>query len=226
MILSPLILDLRDLGIGDSGSVRAEGLHASTIYNSLFAEMYPKKYAYDGPINPLLVEMGLIYETMLEEGLKRRLAASGGGQEGRIVRPGELSYVGEFEGVGFTVYYNPDLLIFNHITRIGEIKSRWASSHLTHDTIAKAQAGDEEALASVEAVALEPGFEKYHTQTMLYAKFLGTRFGRLFVWFVNANYKPPFPSQFVIWDVEYTEDEIHQNYHMCMSHALSQGMIG
>src|ERR1019366_4527140 len=110
MIVTPVAHGLEDL-IGKSGP-RTPGLHMSAIYGALYEQLEPARYTGGTP-DPLRLEAGLAFETMLETAIKDRLCGGG--------RPPELT---SEEGILF----NPDLLIFNGHTRVGEIKLTWLSS--------------------------------------------------------------------------------------------------
>ncbi len=133
-------LDIPSLGLGDSGGTRAKGLHASDIYNDFYADYNPKKYRYaPGPIEPLLVEIGLIFERMLESGLQRRLLDKLTAEE--VARPGEFSFEYDFKGKKGTIHFNPDLFVCNGVFRVAEIKSTWMWSGVSHEEIEAAAAG-------------------------------------------------------------------------------------
>ncbi len=112
MIIEPIACDPREFGLGESSGYRTPGLHMSDIYNDLYQRLEPKRYDKSKPLDPLRLELGLNFETLLEEGLKTRLKGE---------RPGE--FVTE-EGI----IYSPDLIIFNRSVRLGEIKLTWMSS--------------------------------------------------------------------------------------------------
>lgn len=221
-----LPLDPTVLKIGQSSGVRAPGLHASDIYGDYYQDYDPKRYKRregDAP-PPLLLETGLIFESMLEEGLARRLAADGI-PDGTIERPGEFTHRDTVQGVPFDLYYNPDLAIFNGVYRIGEIKATYMSSTVSTETIASARAGDESAREKIEAIPFEPKFEKYLSQIMFYGHMQRTPYARLYVWFICGNYKPPTEPHFLAWDLEFTEDEMASEYAMLVNHALAKGLI-
>lgn len=229
MDITELLIDPAVLGIGSSGSTRAEGLHASDLYNDFYADSNPKKYGYlrrdpTNSINPLLVEPGLIFEIMLEEGLQRRLAEAGS-HDGSIERPGEFTHRDHFEGHDIEFHYNPDLFIFNGVFRVGEIKATWMHSKVTHEEYEGFKAGDQDAAEKIRDILLDPKYDKYLTQMKLYMYCLQTIHGRLYIFFVNGTGKPPFPPQLLAWDIAFTQDELNLNYAMLMRHGMSKGMI-
>ena len=220
MIPSLHPLDLASLGIGDSGTIRAPILHASDIYNSLYEELEPKRFQRDRIPPPLLLEIGLIFEKMLEEGLLRKLAS---GPD--IQRPGEFIHEDVFDGHPVRLAYSPDLIITNGEMRVGEIKATKMSPGVPAAVIEAAEHGDAEAIEQCRGILLAPKFEKYHCQLKFYARMLGVRLGRFYAFFINGTYKPTMDPVFLAWDVEYTRDELDQNYAMCLYHAIANKMI-
>lgn len=223
MKITALNLDVRALGLGNSGSVRAAGLHASDIYNSFYADLDPKKYLFSGPINPLLVEIGLIFETMLERGLQERLLASGA--IGGVERPGEFTFTDTYKGHPVVIHYNPDLFMLNGVLRVAEIKSTWKWSGVSHEEIEQAQAGVESAIKRLRDLILDPKFDKWLTQLKLYLYMLGELKGRIYAFFVMANGRPPFPAQLLGWDLDFTQEELYRNFSMLMNHAIAKKLI-
>lgn len=222
MILSYIPLDIAAFNIGDSAAPRAAGLHASDIYNDLYKALEPKRFDRPGGPPPILLETGLIFETALEEGLARRF--SSGQSHEQIERPGELTYTGVYEDKPVEIHYNPDLFIYNGGFRIGEIKATWLSSKIEHEWLENAEAMEAHR-DEIEAAFLNPKFDKYYTQLKLYSYFLKTKLGRLYICFIAGNYDRPFRTQVVPMDVEFNEDELFQNYCMCLNHAVYKGMI-
>jgi len=220
MIPSLHSLDLASLGIGDSGTVRAPGLHASDIFNDLYQELEPGRYQRDRVPPRLLLEIGLIFEKMLEEGLLRKLAS---GPD--IQRPGELIHEDVFDGHPVRLAFSPDLVITNGDMRVGEIKATKMSPGVPMAVIEAYQAGDVVAAEQVQDILLSPKFDKYHTQLKFYCRMLGARLGRFYAFFINGTYKPTMDPVFLAWDIEYTQDELDQNYAMCLYHAIANKMI-
>lgn len=223
MILTPQSFDIRDFRIGESSGVRAEGLHASTIYGDYYQDAEPERFKRGSLPPPLLLETGLIIESMFEEGLTRRFLANPQNNE-QIERPGEFTATGHFDGHPYTIHYNPDLLIFNGVLRLGEIKATWLSSKIPGEWIASPEAITEHIEDIREAFA-NPKLNKYWSQMLLYMKFLKTRFGRLYVFFIAGNYDRPFISQLIAIDVEFSQDEIDTEFAVLMYHAISKKMI-
>ncbi len=167
---------------------RSSGVHISDIYGSLFKRLDPKRYAKDGPINPIYLAIGLAWERYLEE----RLIASGVNCE----RPAEQMTIGK-------IAFSPDLIIVNGEDRIGEIKVTWMSDVGNLD---------------------DPKFNKYHAQAMAYCKQYGFRHARFYVLFVVGDYKGSGPT-FRVYDIEYTVQEIEENWSALMNHARHEGLV-
>src|SRR5690242_4306817 len=104
MIVTP---DTKPFDFLKSDLVRSPGLHASDIYGDLFKYLEPNSYDKGGDMNPLLLALGTAWELHFEYLLR----ANGIDAQ----RPGEFLSP---EGIA----YSPDLLIFNGVTRVGEIK--------------------------------------------------------------------------------------------------------
>jgi hypothetical protein len=116
-------------------------VHMSDIYNDYYARVEPKRYAGDIPIEMREAYMGagMAFESFLEKALKDRLANTD--------RPGEL--VDAEHGILFS----PDLIIFNHVIRVGEIKLTWMST---------------KGVPREEGNGFPPRFDKYITQMANY----------------------------------------------------------
>jgi len=226
MLITPLSIDPASLHLGDSGSIRAPGLHASDIYNSYYQDIEPERYKRgDGELPPpLLLETGIIIENMLEEGLKRRFEKSTGAEQ--IERPGEFIYEGEWHGRPFNLAYNPDLFIYNGVgLRVGEIKGTWLSSHIPHAWLSSAESIAEHSGDIEAAIHGNEKLSKYWCQVMMYAYMIRSRFGRLYACFIAGDYSRPFKSQLVAVDVEFSEDELEHNWGSLMNFAVGKGLI-
>lgn len=192
-----------------SGPRTTELLHMSTIYNALYKKLEPRRYT-DGPMNEVCVELGLAWETALEAALKVRPTFDGE----VIERPGELLTA---EGIAF----NPDLIIYSPVKdeehyeygtdmRVGEIKLKWMSSRD----------------APREPVTSFPDkYSKDFCQMMAYCYHVGTRFARYYVFYVNGKYAPPLPHEPLVWDIEFTQDELEDNWRALVNFARSEGML-
>ena len=182
-----------NLELGVSTLPRSPGLHMSQIYGDLYQDLEPKRFVRGGTPDINKMEAGLGLESVLEEGLKGRLAE----------RPGE--FVTD-EGI----IYSPDLIIFNDVTRLGEIKLTWLSCR---------------------EVPREPGnslpqkMDKWLTQMKAYCYHLQTPYARLYAFFVNGTYKHPYTPELLAWDIEFSTQELKENWQMLMNHARHKGML-
>lgn len=183
-----------DLSRSAPGYVRSGGLHMSEIYNSLYSEMEPERYKLSEPMDPLRVGLGLAFEEKVEQVL---LASN-------IARPGE------FTDDEYGIIYSPDLLFFEDVTRLGELKLTWASCR---------------EMPSAPTNHLPPNFSKYLVQMMSYCKCLGTPYARLIAYFVNGDYSKPLRPQLRAWDLEFSTRELHENWQMIINHAKQRKML-
>lgn len=188
MIVKPITLDIDFLA---SDLVRSPGLHASDIYGDLFKHLDPKRYDYKDEANPLLLAMGTAWEKHFEYLLtKNGIVAE---------RPGEMM---SDEGIA----YSPDLILFNGVTRLGEIK------------LTSMSAKD---MPTEETNCLPPKLKKYEVQMMLYAYWLRVLDGWLAILFLNKPWSPDLR----VFDLHWEQRELDENYRMCMNHALHTGML-
>ena len=198
MTITPIEHGL-DLAI--SRAYRSPGLHMSDIYNRFYQDSEPKRFKKGVAPDPLHLEMGLSMEAVMEEGLKRRLAE----------RPGEFTTP---EGVIFS----PDLLIYNHVLRVGEIKLTWMSER----EVVEAWGTEPGAIKTFATVPQK--FRKWFTQLMNYNHALGTPYARLYSAFVNGNYKGSGPT-LRAWDIEFTQRELDEEHDMLFRYARREGML-
>jgi hypothetical protein len=188
MIVTPVTLNIDWL---KSDLVRSPGVHASDIYGDLYKKLDPKRYDYDEDANPLLLALGTAWEKHFEY-----LLASNGVE---VERPAEFLSPE-------SIAYSPDLIIFNGITRLGEIKyTSMSADDMPEETTNN----------------LPPKLDKYLTQMKLYAFWLGVNDGWLAILF---NHKPWDP-QFRMFDIHWLEGELRDNYDMCMNHARAMGLL-
>lgn len=172
--------------------VRSPGLHASDIYGALYKELDPRRYDYgDSEPNPLLLALGTAWEKHLEH-----LFALNGVV---VERPGEFMSP---EGIA----YSPDLIFFNGCTRLGEIKMTSMSA---------------KDMPTTECNNLPPKLDKYLTQMMLYAYWLGLTDGWLAILF---NHQPWAPD-LRVFNLRWTQRELDDNHAMVINFARERGML-
>lgn len=192
MVVTPIT----DHGIDFLASdlVRSGGLHASDIYGDLYKHLEPKRYDIrnketgdPAELNPVLMAIGTAWEKHFEFLLEKAGY--------KIERPGEF-----FSPPPESIAFSPDLLQFNGVTRLWEIKYTSMS---------------EKDVPTEETNHLPPKFGKYNCQMQLYAYWLGLRHGALAV---VLNHQPWNP-QFRLLNIEWTDRELEDNHDMCMNHA-------
>lgn len=188
MKITPVPHGLDDI-IGQSAGPRSPGLHISDLYNSLYQDLEPKRYANTGGPNTLKMAMGLAWEAHLEKCFLRAGLS--------IERPDECMTE---EGIAFS----PDLIIFNGHIRQGEIKLSYMS----------------------EADSLDdPKFAKWLTQAKAYCHHLGTNLTTFYVLFVNGNYRDRRDPSFRAYEIEWTAQELKDNWQMLLNHGRHKGLI-
>jgi hypothetical protein len=189
MIVTPVKLDIDFL---KSDLVRSPGLHASTIYGELYKELEPKRYAGDiEDVNPLLLAMGTAWEKHFEY----LLLANGV----KVERPEEFMSP---EGIA----YSPDLILWNGVTRLGEIKlTSMSAKDMPTDV----------------SCFLPQKLDKFQTQMMLYAYWLGLTDGWLAILFLNKPWAPDLR----VFDLTWTDRELADNHRMCMNFARHKGLL-
>lgn len=185
---------LEDLIGKSTGERTHHRIHMSDIYGRYFDVIKPRKFNEKiTEAKDLYMEAGLSFETVLEDAIKARLSGQ---------RPGEL--VTE-EGI----YYSPDLILYNHVTRLGEIKVTWMSNT---------------EVPREPSNGWPPKFDKYFVQMMAYCYHLETPYARLYAFFVNGDYRPPRP-ELLAFDIEFTKRELDENWRKLLNVARTEGMI-
>jgi len=180
-----------NLDLLKSDLIRSPGVHASDIYGSLYAGLDPKRYDYEGLPNPLLLALGTAWEKHFEYLLKANGLS--------IIRPEELMSP---EGIA----YSPDLLMFEGVTRLGELKYTSKSA---------------KGMPTEVSNNLPTHADKWLCQMMLYSFWLELTEGWLAILF---NYQPWNPD-LRVFDLQWTEQELGDNHRTCMNHARHVGLI-
>lgn len=181
--------------------LRTPGLHASDIYGGLASKLEPERYPPGSKPHTVITAIGLAWEQWLERTLI--------GMGVACARPDEqVTMMGKTK-----VYYSPDLVVVNGVNRIGEIKT----------TCMSAKNGIE-----------GPKFAKYHAQAMLYCRWEDLFDARFYALFLRGDYKfmkkgadrddDGFPELHV-YDVSYSERELHENYQTHYEFAKRERMI-
>lgn len=179
----------------------------SEIYNRMHEKLGKEREELSADTQLTLYELGLAWETALEDALKGRPTFDGE----TIVRPGEL--LTEPQGDRrIQIAYNPDLLITGKdgIMRDGEIKLKWQSS---------------KDWPREETTHLPRKVDRDVTQMKSYCYHLGTRFARYYVFFVNGNWKPPLPHDPLVYDIEFEQWELDEEWSAMYNFAVEEGML-
>lgn len=196
---------------------RSLGVHMSDLYNDYYAVKEPKRFDTSKPMDVIRVVAGLALESALEDGLARQLGVLLGGE-----RPGELTTA---NGLPFS----PDLILFDaRGTVLGEIKCTWMSCRECPISAAMAkEAGLSSSAVNWDGtdpdVTFPKKFDKYFTQILVYSYHLHIRHARLFICFINADYRPPKPV-LLYWDLEFTQREIDEEWQKISNHARTRGI--
>lgn len=207
MIVRPLPHNLT-LGQAAEGYIRSPGPHMSDLYGSLYKALDPQRYdkrRKDGtpePMDMVKVQVGTTFEQLLEEALARVLLGE---------RPGEFTTQHDAACTGEDtceccagIVYSPDYLFFDdHETVLGEFKCTWYS---------------------MKNAPWDEKFDKWMTQIKSYLYHLKLTKARLYVLFLNGDYKPPAP-QLLAWELQFTERELWENWAMLKRHAREVGMV-
>lgn len=188
MIVTPVP---HGLDLLKSDLVRSPGIHASDIWADYYARLDPKHYAYDSPPDPMLLAMGTAWEKHLEY----LLLANGITAH----RPDEFISP---EGIAFS----PDILLFNGVVRLGEIK--WTSKS-TKD------------MPTSECNNLPSKLDRYVDQMKLYAYWLELQHGWLAIAFMNTPWAPDLRC----FNLEWTERELQETHSKFMRHAREMGAL-
>lgn len=186
--------------LGESTGPRTrDKVHLSDIYKILMRRLQPKRFT-NGPMDMKRIEIGLLFENMLERALAEKFGT---------VRPGEVV---SDEGV----YMSPDGV--NPIEgALEEYKSTYMSCRggITEDV-------------EVDGVTYQVCRDKFiHWvfQIMGYLKWLGVNVCILRVLFICGDYSKPITPQFISYRLTFTDEEIETNWSMLMSVATEEGIL-
>lgn len=176
------------------GYVRTPGLHASDLYGAFYRSFDPKRY-----------------DKRLEDGspqpmdtLKLELGTSFEEVlEEALARRLFGERPGEFvspEGIIFSPDYLFDI---DGELVLGEFKLTWYSA---------------------KDAPHHEKFEKYFTQIKMYCHWLQLTKARLYILFVNNDYKPPTPK-LRAWELQFSPTELAEETEMVLRHAREQGLL-
>ena len=182
----------------EGSPVRTPGLHVSQIIKSICIDIDPKRFKQENERLPWeRFETGFTFERVLEMALQSRRAD--------IFRPGEVEQDGIIlspDGI------DPDGSIFSFATPgdpfiLEEYKFTWMSSREAPDATK---------------------FLHWFWQMKAYCHALQTTRARLRVMFINGNYTDNSPI-YRVWDIQFTERELLENWHMLVQHARAKGWL-
>jgi hypothetical protein len=217
---------------GNFGAPRSPGVHMSDLYNALYAKLEPRRYAKKGDEPPPKERwaLGMAFEEMLEEGLKNRACKAAMAQKKRhetVERPGEFETLhtpnckvperkrtlGMGCWCGGGIAYSPDLLIYNKVTRVGEIKLNSMGTKGVPHTVGETYD------------ALPQKFDKYFTQMKNYCFHVGTRFARLYSFSIREMVYFNEKRILLPWDIEFTQRELVEEWEWVLNNAREEGLL-
>lgn len=189
--------DTIDQLVFDASPERTKGLHVSQIIKSICAELDPKRFAHTDDLPWALFETGFTFERVLEMAFAARLP--------QIFRPGEITLDGVImspDGI------DPDGSTFS-------FRMSGEPSVLEEYKFTK---------MSSSGAPDSPKFFHWFVQMKAYCLALGTPRARLRALFINGDYRLR-DLQYKVWDIEFTEDELQENWQMLVSHARMKGWL-
>ena len=106
------------------------------------------------------------------------------------------------------------------IVVLGEIKATWLSCKDVPVSPSQSKAtGLPSNWDGLGIASFPKEFNKYFTQIKSYCYHLRTPFARLYVYFVNGNWKPPVPV-YLAWSFEFSAVEVREEWSMMRNHAV------
>jgi len=205
---------------------RSPGRHMSELYGAYYAKTQPKRYATKQEDTPPHERwgVGMALEEMLELGLKARVKSQ---NTEEIIRPGEFETQHtddctrperkRTKGCGCRcgggVLFSPDLCIFNGVDRTGEIKLHSMSHKGAPHKVGETYNG------------LDPKFDKFFTQLMVYDYHLGTPFGRLYSFSMREMVQFNEPKILLAWDITFSAQEMREEWEIIRNHGVAEGLL-
>lgn len=210
-----------------SYGVRGDGRHMSDLYGAYYEQLEPGRYGKSKDQSPPRERwgIGMAFEEMLEEGLAARVFNTNDKEE--VIRPGELEThhtaqckrseskrtygCGCWCGGG--VLYNPDLFIFNGLTRVGEIKLNSMSAKGVPWKLGETYTG------------FDAKFDKFTCQMKLYCYHAKTPYGRLYSFSVREMVYFNEPGIFRAWDVDFLQHELDEEWSMMLHFGRQEKLL-
>lgn len=192
--------------LGQSSAPRSGGLHLSTIIKTLMRRIQPRRFPKldDGKEwtteATTRVEIGLVFENMLEQGLAEKFGT---------VRPGEV-----FSDEGIAM--SPDGVNPSE-QALEEYKSTYMSSRDgLFETVV---------MEGVEYQVVRDKYLHWMYQIKGYCKWLGVRTAILRVLYLAGDYSKPITPQFKSYRLTFTDQEIEDNWQTLMNVAREEGLL-
>ena len=214
------------LDLAKSYGVRGKGVHMSDLYGALYAALEPKRYAKKVDAPPMeRWGIGMAFEEMLEEGLKRRMFNEN--EHETITRPGEFETEHTIKcprlkryrtyGCGCIcgggVLFSPDLMIFNGKDRSAEIKLNSMSAKGAPWKLGEIYTG------------FDRKFDKYFCQIKSYNYHLGIPLGRLYSFSMREMVQFNEKNIFRAWDIDFTQRELTDEWDMVHRFGITKGLL-
>lgn len=192
------------MGYPESQTRSKDLLHVSTIYKDLMCDLQPKRFKRGPFVMSAHVEVGILFESMLEEALARKFAT---------VRPGEIVSP---EGIAMSPDgVNPDLLAGE------EYKCTWMSSR---DGVIDEYGQPLEKFLhwfiQMKAYAKWLDVDRFLLR-VLFVNGNYNRSGKL----KDGSPDPDAGPTFKTYDIRFSPEEIEENWLMLLSHARSKGLL-
>lgn len=186
--------------LGHSSGPRSDGLHLSSIYKILMQRIQPARFKKDSPMDMQRVEIGLLFENMLERALAEKFST---------VRPGELF---SDEGIAMSPDgVNPTEGVLE------EYKATYMSS--------RGGIHEEVVVDGITYHVIRDKFQHWIYQICGYCKWLGVNGCILRVLFVCGDYNRPIAPQFKSYRLSFTDEEIERNWETLMLVAREEGLL-
>lgn len=196
-----------------TGERTTDKVHISDVYKILMKRLQPERFDTGKPMDMSRVEVGLLFENMLEKSMAEKFAT---------VRPGEI--VSED---GTDIYMSPDGINPTEIAG-EEFKCTWLSCrHGVSETVIVNGESSE--------VPLDK-FVHWFYQMKAYAKWLNVRTFFLRVLFVNGNYNrsgmlksgepdPEAGPTFKSYKITFTDQEVDRCWEELVGIAREEGLL-
>ena len=200
----------------------------SDLYGDLYAQLEPDRYGKKPGVQRRPNErwgIGMAFEEMLEKGLILRVFNETSTEE--VMRPGEFQTVHtpqctrpmalRTKGCGCKcgggVLFTPDLLIFNGVSRIGEIKLNSMGAKGAPWKLGE------------KYDCFDPKFDKYFCQMKVYCYHIGTPFARLYSFSMREMVYFNEDDIFRGWDVQFEQWELDEEWEMLRRHGVTMGIL-